>query len=290
MPLIRIDETKCIECGSCARDCVSAVILQEGDKPLVKNPRWCNRCSHCVAICPSGAIDHDGLKGLEPRPIDREKLDPESYSEIVMTRRSVRNYKNEEVPADEIKRILDLANYSPTASNNMDVGYVVITDRELIKKTGAKIFGQGRSIKRIIDRPWGKPLLKLIELIYGKKTISRYVDRFDLYSQWVDAGRDMIAHNAPALIIIHGPEKNRFAQDDCAIAATNITNYAHARGLGTCYIGMLVVPMGRNKKLRKRMGVPDGRKAYTVLTLGVPAKKYRNTPIRPPANVSWIKG
>jgi len=286
--IIRIDKDKCTDCGLCARDCVSGVIQDKGDGPSAENPSWCNLCSHCVAVCPAGAVSHSGLAGTEPRPVKMDEGAAAAYREVVMGRRSVRHFKDQEVTRDEIEEILDLASYSPTASNTMDVGYVVITDRELIRETGAKLFKQAAALMRLLEKPWGKAILWLYVTITGQKALLRYIERLPLYMEWTESGRDMITHNAPALIIIHAPKKGRFNDGNCHIAAANITNHAHANGLGSCYLGLLVTPMNQSKKLSASLGVPEGRRAYVALAMGRPAYKYANSPVRKKPDVKWM--
>jgi nitroreductase/NAD-dependent dihydropyrimidine dehydrogenase PreA subunit len=283
---IRIDHEKCTDCGLCAEDCVSACMLMIDGKAVPANPQWCNRCSHCVAVCPAEAVIHEGLKGAGSRAIINDRIDADCYREIVMTRRSVRWYKPDQVPKEELEQILNLANYSPTASNTMDVGYSVITDKEFIDETGRKIFALSEKLKRVVEKPGGKAIARVIDLL-SPGSVTRYLDRYGIYKSWTDSGRNLITHNAPVLIVIHGPKKGRFVRENCAIAAANITNYAHARGLGTCYIGFLSIVMDRSRKLEKNLGVPEGRKGYLALVMGRPAVKYSNVPVRPEAYVTW---
>jgi len=264
-------------------------MLMIDGKAVPENPQWCNRCSHCVAVCPEEAVIHEGLKGDESRAILKDRIDAECYREIVMTRRSIRWYKPDQVPKEEIEEILNLANYSPTASNTMDVGYCVITDKELIDETGRKIFELSEKLKRVVEKPWGKAIARVIDLL-SPGSVTKYLDRFEIYESWTESGRNLITHNAPVLIIIHGPKKGRFVRENCAIAAANVTNYAHARGLGTCYIGFLSIFMDRSKKLEKRLGVPEGRQGCLALAMGRPAVKYSNVPVRPPASITWTGG
>ena len=285
-PLIEFDAGKCIECGACARDCISGSIQFVAGKPEAVHPDWCNRCSHCVTVCPSGAIGHHGLLGETPRLIAKEKLDPDRYREIVLTRRSVRQFLDEPAPRSELEALLDLARYSPTASNSMDVGYIMITDRAKIRQTGREIFRQSRKLLTAASRPWARPFLGLIPSLRG---IMRYADRFALYEEWVQNGRDPIVHDAPALLLIHGPVKSGFAAVNCAIAAANITNYAHARGLGSCYLGLVVTPLSWSRNLRRLLRVPADRRVYLALALGKPANRYRQTPVRPLAPTIWVE-
>ncbi len=286
-PSIVFDMDKCTACGLCAKECSMGVIRMDGDKPKAYELDWCNKCSHCVAICPAGAITNNGLQGREAIKITRDKLDADCYGEIVMSRRSVRWYRDEPLDKAEIEEILDLANYSPTASNSQDVGYSVITDRELIRRTSQTIFKGGEKLAEQLQKPWGGLLSWYLDKFMGMKNVGTYMERYDYYKQIAAQGRDMIAHNAPVLILIHGPKDNRFANTNCAIAATNITNYAQAKGLGTCYIGFITAATDRSKKLSARLGIPPDRKAHIALTLGKPVHKFPNTTIRPKAKVTW---
>ena len=282
---ISIDRGKCIECGACVRDCVSGVLHLVEGRPEALHPEWCNLCSHCLMVCSSGAIQNELLAGAAPRPVEREKLQPDCYREIVRTRRSVRRYKDEPVPRAEIEELLDVVRFSPTASNTMDVGYVIVTDRARIRQASKSIFDSFRKLSRLAQRPRVRRLLRLYPPAAG---LLRYIDRIPMYEEWVSAGRDPVAHDAPALVLIHGPKKSRFAAENCAIAATNFSNYAHARGLGTCYLGLVVVPLGRDRRLRQLFSVPPGRTVYLALALGKPDVRYRQTPVRPPAPVIWV--
>lgn len=288
MPQIKIDPEKCTDCGLCALECASGSIQLRDGKAAVVMPQWCNLCSHCLAVCPAGAVIHSGLLPSGSRPVKRDKLDPECCREIVMTRRSVRHFRDEPLPRAEIEEVLDLAAYSPTASNTMDVGYVVVTDRELIRRVGRDIFATGTRLKNFIESPLGRLLKTALARTETVSRLMRYTDRFSYYREWIEAGRDPITHNAPALILIHGPRRSRFARENCAIAAANITNYAHARGLGTCYLGLVVVPAERDKKLRARLGIPPDRSLYLALALGRPAHRFANTAARPGPRVDWI--
>lgn len=282
---IYIERGKCIECGACVRDCISGVLHTVAGRTEALHPEWCNRCSHCQTVCPAGAVQNALLTGPPPRPAAREKMSADCYCEIVATRRSVRQYLDEPVPREEIEELLDLMRFSPTASNTMDVGYVIVTDRARIRQASRAIFDTARKLNRLAARPWVRRLLSLHP---GAAGVMRYVDRLPMYEEWVAAGRDPVAHNAPALVLFHGQPKSRFAAADCAIAATNFSNYAHARGLGTCYLGLVTVPLGRDRKLRQLFSVPPGRTVYLAMALGKPDARYRQTPVRPPVSVKWV--
>jgi adenylylsulfate reductase, subunit B len=53
-----IDETKCIQCGTCAEVCAEDVYYgsEEGKLPVVAYPEFCFHCNCCVEECSVEAI------------------------------------------------------------------------------------------------------------------------------------------------------------------------------------------------------------------------------------------
>jgi nitroreductase len=277
-------EEKCSECMLCVRDCVMGVWRNVNGKSQVVDIDLCNRCSHCLAVCPSDAIIHDGLKKEEITAVNRKNLNPDVYRDIITSRRSVRQFKNESVPREIIEKIIDTARYAPSSSNSQDVGYIVITDKRLIEKTAAGIFGLANSLLNKTKNGIGRLFVNLTGLSQNRYLrVMNYVQE-----QNAQNGRDFILHNAPILILIHAPKNKPFACDDCNIAATTIINYAHTLGLGTCFLGLMTIVLKLRGKIRKEFHVPEGRRVYAVLAMGYPAYRFMNTVSRKKPEVKWL--
>lgn len=69
----------------------------------------------------------------------------EECVKLLLTRRSVRRFREEEVPMELIKKVLDVARFAPSARNSQPWEFVVITDPS-IKERLASI------------HPWASPL------------------------------------------------------------------------------------------------------------------------------------
>jgi nitroreductase len=54
--------------------------------------------------------------------------------EAIRTRRSIRAYTQEKVPAELITKVLEAGMYAPSASNQQPWQFVVITDKKVLKK------------------------------------------------------------------------------------------------------------------------------------------------------------
>ena len=279
---------RCNGCLLCVRDCVAGCLREVDGRPVAVAPELCNRCSHCLAVCPRDAIVHRGLDPLQVRKINRRKLSAENYAEVVRSRRSVRQFTEETVERAAIADILDLARYSPTSSNDQNLEYLVVTDKGVLDKVSRHLFGMGAALYKKTRGGPAKMAFSLASSAGPLKIAARYMDAMGYYvEQSEKTGRDYILHNAPALILVMAPSRAPFACDNCNIAATNITNYAHALGLGTCYIGFLTLALKFNPILRKILGVPRGRKVFASLVLGHPSYRHGATTSRKPARVIW---
>ncbi|MBF0395235.1 MAG: nitroreductase family protein [Desulfobacterales bacterium] len=285
---IRKIEDKCIKCMLCVKDCIAGVIRNIDGEAQIVQPDLCNLCSHCVAVCPKGAIYHDGLDAKDLREIKKELISSESYKEIAITRRSIRNYKDKSVPKEIIEDIIDIARYSPTASNLQDVGYTIVTDKHLLKKVSNWIFGLGNWVYSLLQTTPGKTFKWALEQAEATKSAAKYFDGMDYYKQQSELGKDYILHNAPVLILIHSPSGMEFASDNCNISAANITNYAHSLGLGTCYIGFLTLALRYDPILKWWLDIPKDRQVYSSLVMGYPSYSHAFTVCRKKAFVKWI--
>lgn len=267
----------------CVKECVSGVwrIVDGRARPV--EPGLCNLCSHCIAICPADAIFHEKLNSGPLFKLNKKKPDSKSYRETVMGRRSIRNYRNREVKRETIEDIIDLARYSPTASNKQDVRYIVVTNRELIRDTANKIFNIGAGIYRLFSKGPGRVIARITGL-----DKNRYIKLMGYYIEEAHGGRDYILHNAPALILIHSPRRQPFACDNCSLAAANIMNYAHSLGLGSCPIGFLTLALSYSRNLRKAFQVPKGRRVYASIAIGYPAYPFPKSVSRKKLDIIWL--
>ena len=286
--MIRVDKDRCVGCGLCVEDCVSRVFRMRGETPVVVNEANCNLCSHCIAVCPKQAIVHDGLGPSRPGRVQRKLIDPAVCREISMSRRSVRKYAPKSVPRDVIKDLLDLARYAPTASNAQNVHYTVVTRRSLMEEISRRIFRQGDRIYEIYNQKPVRAALGLVRHFDFVKSLDGYADNWQDYREQVAAGKDLIFHSAPVLLLVHAPRLQSFSCENCMIAATHIDNYAHALGLGTCFIGILTVALQVYRSMNRKLGVPRGHRVYAAMTLGYPDVRYTYHVLRQTPPVQWL--
>lgn len=281
--MISRNEKKCNRCLLCVRDCVSGIWRVVNGVPTPVDEDLCNRCSHCIAVCPRGAIRHEGLDAGRIARVNRRNLIPEAYRDIIVSRRSIRSYRDKPVPREMIEKMTDLARYAPTASNDQNVGYVIISDKTILAEISSRIFGFANRFYELFESGIGK----LIKNSTGLKNF-RYIRRMEyIREEYAVSKRDYILYDAPVLMLIYTPKKANFGCDNANIAATTVINYAHALGLGTCIIGFVTLALRFSKKMRNLAGIPKGVKVHASLVIGYPAFAHTNTVSRNKPAVLW---
>ena len=273
MSLFSIDTEKCKRDGLCVSACPAQIIVQAGRKSfpslLPGGEEFCIQCGHCVAVCPHGAFSLSAMTVDGCPPIDQGLLPgAEALRHLLLARRSIRRYRKTPVSRKVLAQLLDVARYAPTASNNQQVYWTVISKPDDVRRLGAMV----------ID--FIKIMLPLVPDEAQVRRSRRIVDAWD-------QGRDRVTRGAPHLIVSHSPSGLSFPAADCAIALTYLELYAYARGLGTCWAGYFTGAANLHEPLIRELGLPEGHQCCGAVMLGYPQYRYHRIPKRNAAQVAW---
>ena len=105
-----VDTDRCVSCGLCLSDCLPRALgMDEEGHPYIKDERLCMHCHHCLALCPTGAISVDGHNPDASRRILNAWPQPEQLENLIKGRRSVRQYRPENVDPALLQQALDAA-------------------------------------------------------------------------------------------------------------------------------------------------------------------------------------
>jgi nitroreductase len=156
--------------------------------------------------------------------------------EAIYKRRSVRSYEPEPVERDLIESlILDASQAPPPFRGQSPWVFNVVEGVQRIAAYGARAREHAR--KHHPDEPgW----------------------------DWLERPDFKIFWDAPALIIISGPI------GDCCRAGQNLMLSAHARGLGTCWVGSPMLWLNTSEA-KSQLGISANLAPIAVLCLGYPA-------------------
>ena len=104
---------------------------------------------------------------------------------------------------------------------------------------------------------------------------------------WADKPEFTVFFDAPVVVIISGRSDNSQAPAECCRAGQNLMISAHARGLGTCWVGSPMLWM-RDEAVKSELGIPVDFEPLAVFTLGYPRTIPTSQPRERP-EIIWGK-
>ena len=288
MPPVEIDSTRCLKDGLCVKICRK--VFSEGPTgsvPVAERENSCNSCGHCVMICPSGAIRHTDCP-VERLHVVQTSLMPgyDQVRELMVTRRSIRQFQDRLVENDVVEKIIDCAHYAPTAKNSQSTRFLVIRDKTLLKDIASATSDWLGKISRRLRNP----LLRKLYLLMGKEdaeTIARWIGEFEYIATQMGEEMDLVLFKAPVLILFHADYTTRFADQNANLAIQNAMLAAHSLSLGSFYTGYVVTALSHDRTIRRLINIPSGQKVYAGLALGYPEIHFSRWIERNPAVVEW---
>jgi len=200
----------------------------------------------------------------------------ESFKQIVLDRRSVRKFTDQDVSVEDVRELIDCARYAPSDTNSLTWDFIAVMNRDKI-----------REIERMTWEELDKRAAEAEQ--NGKSREAKLLTKS--FGPYATAFSD-----APVLIVLLAtPYNSKFREkifdpiafvDDAVwaeegiksscLAAQNLMLAAHARGLATCPMtGPVLLAQHR---LRDYLGIDASRQINMVIALGHPAERPGRLP------------
>jgi coenzyme F420-0:L-glutamate ligase/coenzyme F420-1:gamma-L-glutamate ligase len=186
-------------------------------------------------------------------------MNPSALLDAMRGRRSIRRYIERPVPRDVLHRLLEAAQWAPSAHNRQPWRFVVITD-PVRRASLAQAMGESfrrdleadalspdevnRQVARSYERISRAPAV--IVLCLSMADMDRYPDTRRQQAEWV------------------------MAVQSAALAAQNLLLMAHAEGLGACW---MCAPLFCPEVVQVALSLPEDWEAQALLTVGYPAEQ-----------------
>ncbi len=288
--MIEIDSKKCSKCGFCFEVCPNYVLaLGEGREIQVRYPEQCCICGHCVAICPENALTHKEIPTEKFEDFPVTKISPENMRNLLLSRRSIRVFKENPVPKELIEQLIEVGIHAGTSSNGQTENFVVIQNRKILSELE----------KMVIEVLWNKGLKylgseigqKLAKTKFGEEMLRQAIPYYHIINNRRQNNQlaGMVFRNAPVVMVVHGIRTNSMAYANCSIAARNMEIMAKTMGLGTCWVGFLSLAAHlAKKKIERYLEIPDDYRIYGAIMVGYPKFEYRKIIPRKEREVRWI--
>ncbi|QEE17162.1 nitroreductase family protein [Promethearchaeum syntrophicum] len=294
MKIIEVDHGKCINCLECVAECPSHLFFKEtvdseNQVVFVDPYSNCIQCGHCLSICPTDAIIYQSVEKMikiQKNSMDVKTLFPQ-LKLLLQTRRSIRRYHPEPVSESNIKEILDVMKYAPSASNARAWKFLILTDPKKIQTLSQKIVKTIGLTRKLVSNFFVKNFF-----IWGqlRKTIREpsFVVSMDRITADSLAGKDPIFFNAPCVVFLYSPNYGNLAGCDSGIISTYGMLAAETLGLGSCWIGLAQEPLQRLRSLSKFIGIPRRHTVWGCFILGKPVPNFKNIPPKTDLSVKRI--
>lgn len=259
LPAFSVRRDACIRCNACIDDCPRHIIEYRDHYPdiLAHNEGLCIGCQHCLAVCPTGAVSVLGLRAEDSLPLaEAPAVAPDALSRFVRGRRTLRQYREEDVQRPLIDTLLADTAHAPTGGNTCDLTFTVVDKRTALS----------RLLKALIDG--------LEASIAEKPELPDFIRQAtEAYRQ---SNADEIFRGAPHLLIASAGEKAYCGDADVVIALSYFELLAQSHSLGTTWCDFLKFILDARPELGRLFGIDTGR-PYRAMLFGWPAIHYART-------------
>ena len=242
MNSVIIDKSKCIGCGKCVGDCVASALYLEDKKAQLRE--GCIECGHCFAICPTGAVDMPGYDTADCTEITNlSEIDSDILLQGMKSRRTIRQFKDQAVEEEKIKKILEAGRYAPTGANSQNVAFTILgSKQDELERECVRIFRAGVGV--------------------GSK--------FSKSLKNTDINDTFFFKKAPLVIVVSG-----HSQVNATIASAYMELMANSLGLGVLYSGFFCGCTKINPKIKAALKLPKKHQVVTCMIFGYPDVEYK---------------
>lgn len=269
MELIEVHQEECTRCGICTDICPTRVLSLGEHGPAAIVPEACIACGHCVSICPQGAIDNHKTPLVKQSQLTEfPVLQAQTAHQFLRSRRSIRCYKKQAVPREQLLQLVEIARFAPTASNSQGVSYMIVEDREVVRKATEVI-------------------IEWMEGYLGGDTVHwSFAHHVKAYRE---NGRDTILRDAPHIILATTSKNFPRGRENTVFAFAYLELYATALGLGSCWAGLFeMCAFSGYKPLLELFPIPDDKEISGAVMAGYPQYRYKRLVDRDPLEVTWL--
>ncbi|MEN8075323.1 nitroreductase family protein [Clostridioides difficile] len=202
-----------------------------------------------------------------------EKLD------FIYNRKSVRKFKDIEVPKEDILKLLDAATHAPSPKNQQTWHFVVVQNKELINKIADIVTKNHTYLAEIAkEEKQGKQMMAVLPYYtcFKNAPVTVIVYSKEYYMVEEKILRDNNASNE----IIEELIKPQSAAQGIGAAVENFLLAATELGYGTCY---MTGPTHSKVEIEKVINFEkEGYELMSMIALGVAEDDVPNSPPRKP--------
>lgn len=179
------------------------------------------------------------------------------FDDVVFGRRSVRDYRSDPVSQEDLSYVLKAAVHAPNPLNEEPWAFAVVRDQAMLDRVS-------RQAKSFL----------LNNSAFGMRPSQ--------FRNQIAQPDFQIFYHAPVLIVISDIQETTWSVESCTLAAGNLMLAAHARGLGSCWIGF-AQPWLQTEDGKTTLRLPHHYRPVAPIVIGhprgVPPPAVRRAPV-----------
>lgn len=176
----------------------------------------------------------------------------------IKNRRSVRDYADKQLSAEDVAQIVEAGSFAPSAHNQQPWHFTVVQNKALLDTINKK----ANEVMAASDNEFFRSM--------GSNPAFR------------------ASYNATVVIVVSGLDGAISAQTDCSAAIQNMMLMAHSLGIGSVWVGMLW-PFLNTEEAKTMLKIPEGYTPLHGIAFGYPAGPSLPAPPRKPDSVTYIR-
>lgn len=186
--------------------------------------------------------------------VNIENAKDKAVMEVIMSRRSIRDYKTEAVDREAMAKVIECGIYAPSAMN---------------------------------QQPWAVRVVDDAEFLDGVTAIA--VEKMPQLKE--QEGFRNFFRNAPTVAFIACPEESYSGEYDCGLLSENMMLAAWSMGIGSCCLGSVVPVMNSEeaKPYMERLNLPEGYKLLVAIAFGYPEGEHPAAPERDASKAYYVE-
>lgn len=196
-----------------------------------------------------------GQKNEQPVPeVNKEQV----VIDNILSRRSIRSYKPEQINQEQMDVIMNCAINAPSAMNKQSWVVKVVQNRDLLQQMNKGFVEHSKK-----SNP-------------EKDLTAMDKDDYSIY------------YNAPTVIFVAREKGNLMSEMDCGLLVQNILLSAEAMDIGTCVLGGFPRYLLEDAALLSTLELPETHELSIAIAMGY-KNQWPDAKPRDPSKVSYIK-
>ena len=210
---------------------------------------------------------------------------------VILERRSVRRYKEEQVPEGAVRRLLECGRFAPSGGNTQPWKFVVVREREMLEGMERSVRRVSRMFSFLLDWRYS-PLGRLAWLnaqLFIRLRRNELAPAPFASITLIAQGKLKLFHEAPTVIFILEDRRGAGKPHvDVGICGQNMVLAAHSLGLGTCWVGFVEM-LRYSPYWKRRLGVRYPYRLAEAVCVGYPVGKPDGMVARELQEIDWFE-